>query len=105
MDNGTPPRRPRSVYVVSDAALLSALAHARLPRESEEILEPLHKRWREARVEMDAFCADLVATLGLTPPAPDPRALVMPVVTDALAHLRRPKREGNRAERRAKGRR
>lgn len=37
-------------------------------------------------------------------PTLDRDAFVVPVVTDALAHLRRPKREGNRAARRAKGR-
>lgn len=38
------------------------------------------------------------------PDPPDRGVLVIPMVTDALAFLRRPKREGNRAERRARGR-
>ena len=113
MDNGTPPRRPRSAYVVSDAAFSHALAVALATPIREGDVAVSREPYPPAiRVEAQQVDRDALVIPVVTDPitnyvwrfALHRPAKAAAVVTDALAHLRRPKREGNRAERRAKGR-
>jgi len=91
MSNDTGPRR---VLVIGHSHAL-AVALATPIRDAEVLVS----REPYAPAESNASTAALLSV-------ELPRVILSPTVAmaDALAHLRRPKREGNRAERRAKGR-
>lgn len=74
--------------ILCESTSLALMVAARTPADTEVVMLP---------------SPPLYPGTPVIPPPDLPRALVVPMVTDALAHLRRPKREGNRAERRARG--
>lgn len=81
--------RPRRVLLATSTSLALMVA-ALTPADTEVVVLPPRHPYPAAP--------------DIPPPDLSPRSLVVDI-TDALAHLRRPKREGNRAERRARGRR